>query len=185
MRNSDEEFRIFEEYAEKGAEPKRLFFGRWVGPSGRNAVTAYSLKKRRYISTTSMDAEIALLTANLTLAGPGKLMYDPFVGTGSLTIACAHFGAQVWGSDIDGRTIRGNDRLNVRSNFAQYGLGVRYMGGFVGDLTHSPLRGSQGGLLDGIVCDPPYGVREGLRVLGSRNGGTKEVVWIGGVQAHL
>jgi tRNA G10 N-methylase Trm11 len=38
---------------------------------------------------------------------PGKVIYDPFVGTGSLLYACAHWGATVIGSDIDGRQIRG------------------------------------------------------------------------------
>jgi tRNA (guanine10-N2)-methyltransferase len=46
-----------------------------------------------------------------------------------------------------------------------------YLGGFVSDLTNTPLRisaSSTQGYLDGIVCDPPYGIREGLKVLGSR-----------------
>ena len=185
LRGAEEEFRVFEEYEEHGTEPKRIFFGRLIGFGGRDAVLAYSLKKRKYISTTSMDAELALLMANLTLATSGKLFYDPFVGTGSLTIACAHFGAYVWGSDIDGRTVRGKDGVNYKSSFGQYGLEGRHMGGFVSDLTHSPLRGSRGGLLDGIVCDPPYGVREGLRVLGRKDGGHKQIYWVDGVQAHL
>ena len=42
------------------------------------------------------------------------------------------------------------------------------------DLTNSPLRvgtitpGAEGAWLDGIVCDPPYGIREGLKVLGPK-----------------
>jgi tRNA (guanine10-N2)-methyltransferase len=44
----------------------------------------------------------------------------------------------------------------------------------VSDLTNTPLRilspdkDYTKGYLDGIVCDPPYGIREGLKVLGSR-----------------
>ncbi|KAJ4352900.1 hypothetical protein N0V95_003875 [Ascochyta clinopodiicola] len=55
-------------------------------------------------------------------------------------------------------------------NFAQYGLSGGYLGGFVSDLTNTPLRlgGDAAPYLDGIVCDPPYGIREGLKVLGSR-----------------
>ena len=34
-------------------------------------------------------------------------MYDPFAGTGSLLYACAHWGAYVMASDIDGRQMRG------------------------------------------------------------------------------
>jgi len=40
-----------------------------------------------------MDAEMAFLMANQGLAAPGKLVYDPFVGTGSILVAAAHFGA--------------------------------------------------------------------------------------------
>jgi tRNA (guanine10-N2)-methyltransferase len=196
----EEEFVVCEEHAHASANcapgPKQIFFGRLVGRGGRQAVNTYTLKKRGYISTTSMDAELALLTANMCLADPGKLFYDPFVGTGSIAIACAHYGALVMGSDIDGRTIRGKGGMGVGWSLGQYGLGDKWLGGFVADMTFSPLRDTstqenvgsgirRGGWLDGIVCDPPYGVREGLKVLGSRDGTGKEVVWVDGEMAHL
>ncbi|GKA32218.1 hypothetical protein Tco_0718585 [Tanacetum coccineum] len=40
-----------------------------------------------------MDAEVAFLMANQAQAMPGKLVYDPFVGTWSILVAAAHFGA--------------------------------------------------------------------------------------------
>lgn len=189
LNSPDQEFCVFEDYeASSGLErrPHMLYLGRLVAKGGRDAISTYSLKKRDYIATTSMDAELALLTANITLAQPGKLFYDPFVGTGSLPIACAHFGALTLGSDIDGRSIRGTKRQNLVGNFRQYGLEGRYLDGFVCDFTHCPLRLGQEerAWLDGIVCDPPYGVREGLKVLGSKNGGKKEPVWVDGVLAH-
>ncbi|KAF2034915.1 tRNA guanosine-2'-O-methyltransferase [Setomelanomma holmii] len=184
MRNPDVAFRIFEDYDLDVPTPKFLYFGRLVAESGRNeAKKVYDLKKRHYISTTSMDAELTLLTANIAQVTPGKLFYDPFMGTGGFPIACAHFGAVVFGSDIDGRTIRGTGgsarrgqtgKMDVVGNFKQYGLTSSYLGGFVSDLTNTPLRvpvsasSASGGFLDGIVCDPPYGIREGLKVLGSR-----------------
>ena len=130
-----------------------------------------------------MDSELALLTANLTLAAPDKIFYDPFVGTGSFPIACSHFGARTLGSDIDGRMLRGKNGKDIRTNFRQYGLVDRYLDGFISDLTNTPLR--MGRWLDGIVCDPPYGVREGLKVLGSKDGSGKEAVYINGEAAHL
>ena len=42
-----------------------------------------------------MDAEIAFLMANQGLAGPGKLVYNSFVGTGSIMVAAAHCGAMI------------------------------------------------------------------------------------------
>lgn len=114
-----------------------------------------------------MDSELALITANLALARPGAFVYDPFVGTGSFPVAAAHFGALTFGSDIDGRSIRGaGGRRSVRGNFAQYGLLDFWGGFFAADLTNTPLVRRR--WLDAILCDPPYGVREGLRVLGAR-----------------
>ena len=151
--------------------------------SQRHVLNEYTLKKREYIDTTSMDSELALLTANLTLAAPDKVFYDPFVGTGSFPIACSHFGARTLGSDIDGRMVRGREGKDIRTNFRQYGLLDRYLDGFISDLTHSPLR--KGRWLDGIIGDPPYGVREGLKVLGTKDGSGKEAVYINGKAAHL
>ncbi|PHH71455.1 hypothetical protein CDD82_6502 [Ophiocordyceps australis] len=174
MSEPDHLFTIFElwpyDSVPLGIEhPDRVLFGRLVGTSSRHQVLRYDLKKRAYISTTSMDSELALVTANIALAAPGKLFYDPFVGTGSLPIACAHFGATCWGSDIDGRSIRGEGgSSSLRGNFDQYHLANCLGDTFSADLTHSPLRRTCP-TWDAIICDPPYGVREGLRVLGLRD----------------
>lgn len=198
LKDPEQRFTIFEEYeysVHGSAALKHVYLGRHVASSARaqGVLDTYTLKKRAYINTTSMDAELAFLTANVSLAGAGKLFYDPFVGTGSLLVSCAHFEARCWGSDIDGRMVRGsgaagNGKKDLRSNFAQYGVEEGWLDGFVADLTHCPLREENGGWLDGIVCDPPYGVREGLKVLGHREGKDRangEVVWIEGVAAHL
>lgn len=214
LRSPEQTFSVFEEWPDNSprpgersgpapsegwrleGEPTRVYFGRMVGKGGRALADKYDLKKRRYIATTSMDAELALVTANMALAAPGKLFYDPFVGTGSFPVACAHFGALAWGSDIDGRTIRGKDadakpgpdqdknktkKTNrtqgpgsgtcIKHNFEQYGLMDRFGPMFAADLTNTPIRVARPAvrLFDGIVCDPPYGVREGLRVLGHRD----------------
>ena len=72
---------------------KRIFFGRLVGGADRKLLPTYQLKSRRYLGPTAMDAEMAFLMANQALVMPGKLVYDPFVGTGSILVAAAHFGA--------------------------------------------------------------------------------------------
>lgn len=184
MNQPDHQFTIFEEYELDGNIPKRLFLGRLVAESGRKAINKYSLKKRSYIATTSMDAELSLVTANLALAAPGRLAYDPFMGTGSFPVACAHFGASVFGSDLDGRSIRGKKDRSVRGNFSQYGTSANYLGGFIADLTNTPLRHDR--IVDAIICDPPYGVREGLKVLGSTRVALQQVVYLAdGKPAHL
>lgn len=65
------------------AEPRQLFMGRYVGQGSRDLVATYDLKKRAYLGTTSMDAELSLVMANMALARPNSLIYDPFVGTGN------------------------------------------------------------------------------------------------------
>ncbi|CAL8583864.1 hypothetical protein XPA_009478 [Xanthoria parietina] len=185
LKDPEQTFCIFEECQWGVKEPTQVYLGRLVTGSSRPILDTYTLKKRKYLSTTSMDSELALVTANLTHANPGKLFYDPFAGTGSFPIACAHFGAMAMGSDIDGRAVRGKHGVNTLTNFQQYHLVDRYLDGFIADLTHTPLRTAR--ILDGIICDPPYGVREGLKVLGSKDGGKKkkEIHWIDGKAAHL
>lgn len=173
MENPEALFTIFEQWQDENAllgilEPDRYYFGWYIASSQRDIIHKYDLKKRDYISTTSMDSELSLVTANISLSGPGKLFYDPFCGTGSFPVACAHFGATAWGSDIDGRSMRGEGgKKSLKGNFEQYGIGS-YLGDvFSSDLTNSPIRRDR--IFDGIVCDPPYGVREGLRVLGIKD----------------
>jgi tRNA (guanine10-N2)-methyltransferase len=176
MSDPSEEFKIFEEWPPNAVqlkipEPDILYLGRFISHGGRDLMQKYDLKKRGYIATTTMDAELALVTANLALAGPGKLIYDPFVGTGSFPVACAHFGAFASGSDINGRSIRGSGGdKSIKGNFKQYGLSDLLGDYFSADLTHTPIRvPSKLRLFDAILCDPPYGVREGLYVLGCRD----------------
>ncbi|KAF1734498.1 tRNA (guanine(10)-N2)-methyltransferase [Beauveria bassiana] len=173
MKNPDEIFTVLELWpwnsVPLGVEhPNYYHLGRFIANSARNDVLKFDLKKRQYISTTSMDSELALITANIALAAPGKILYDPFVGTGSFPIACAHFGAMSWGSDIDGRSIRGEGNgKSLKGNFGQYHIASLLGDVFAADVTNSPIRRRR--VWDGIVCDPPYGVREGLRVLGLKD----------------
>jgi tRNA (guanine10-N2)-methyltransferase len=184
MKNPDHQFTIFEEYGLRDEQPHRVLFGRLIAESSRKVVAKYNLKKRKYIATTSMDAELSLITANMALAGPGRIAYDPFMGTGSFPLACAHFGSCVFGSDLDGRSIRGKKDRNVKANFRQYGTFSYYLDGFAADITNTPLRVKRH--LDSIVCDPPYGVREGLKVLGSTKSYLQEeVILASGIPAHL
>ncbi|KAF4547519.1 RNA methylase-like protein [Elsinoe fawcettii] len=250
-------FVISEEYSsvssvEKIKDPSRVFLSTHLASSSRHLVTKLDLKHRQYISTTSMDAELSLITANLALVGEGKVAYDPFCGTGSFLVAAAQMGAMVAGSDLDGRVVRGKikeaknavvkrtkieDRekwgtrrerkeregmeqgrgeegeekpkeggkrmdkgkgeRSIRGNLMQYGLEQKWLDGFAGDLTNSPIRGAEishageegqrgGRWIDAIICDPPYGVREGLKVLGSHKPELQEEVKMkDGRVAHL
>ena len=184
MRGADAEFAIHEDYELNTEVPKQLYMGRWIASGSRQIVGKYDLKKRNYIATTTMDAELALITANLALAAPGKITYDPFIGTGSFSVACAHFGAVTMGSDIDARPVRGTEEgKTIQSNFVQYGLDSCWLAGFVSDLTNTPIKNTA--LFDAIICDPPYGVREGLKVLGMKKGNPAGPAYIDGVASYL
>ncbi|RMZ87757.1 hypothetical protein DV736_g5014, partial [Chaetothyriales sp. CBS 134916] len=177
-------------------QPRRIILGRKITSSRRYLVEKHDLKKRPYISTTSMDAELALITATLALASPGKLFLDPFCGTGGFMVAAAELGAVVLGSDIDGRSFRGKGEgveKGVGRNMKFYGIDALFGDCLTSDLTNTPLRRSRVRWLDGIIADIPYGVREGLKVLGRKQpikegaeegGLVKQPHKIGGVLAH-
>uniref|UniRef100_A0A0E0CLY9 tRNA (guanine(10)-N(2))-methyltransferase n=1 Tax=Oryza meridionalis TaxID=40149 RepID=A0A0E0CLY9_9ORYZ len=148
---------------------RTVFFGREVGAADRHLLPTYQLKSRKYIGPTAMDAEMAFLMANQGLARPGKLVYDPFVGTGSILVAAAHFGAMTMGADIDIRVVRdgrGPD-CNIWSNFEQYKL-PEPLCVLRADNNVPPWRPGLKEVFDAIICDPPYGVRAGGRKSGGR-----------------
>ncbi|KAJ3055590.1 hypothetical protein HK097_010014 [Rhizophlyctis rosea] len=159
LKKPDNTFGYFEDYgnhAEKGLpapeKPHRVYLGRQIASGNRRIVNKYDLKKREYLGITSMDAELSLIMANQALVRPGSFVLDPFVGTGSFLITCAHFGAFTMGSDIDGRQIRGKDGKGIVSNGIQYNL--------------------TGRIVDNIVSDlgkPPYGVRAGAKKIGTND----------------
>jgi len=215
----------------------RVLVGRRLAPGGQLCpVHRYRLSARPFIGTTSMDAELAFLMANVAGIGPGQTVLDPYVGTGSILIASAVLGAsQVLGSDLDhwvlygtshtarrrhrngtagresqtksdsqitllraspGRTCttstieehpanatnrvhaleaRTHDRniaqrYHILDNFRFYGIPRHQWPELVRmDLLEpawavpDPARPERFGWCDAIVCDPPYGIREGTR----------------------
>ncbi|RVE44309.1 hypothetical protein evm_011033 [Chilo suppressalis] len=157
-------------------EPYEVFFGRWVADGQRDVIQYHSLKKRQFIGNTSMDAQLALIMANQARVTSGDLALDPFVGSGSLLVAAAHFGGYVWGSDIDfmmlhartrptrvGQKARAKDE-SIRGNMRQYGTECRYLDAVVSDFSLPMWR--QGVQFDAIITDPPYGVREPTEKIG-------------------
>ena len=57
-----------------------------------------------------MEPQLSFLMANQAQIQPNYLVLDPFVGTGSLLVSSAYFGAYVIGSDIDYMTIHARSR---------------------------------------------------------------------------
>lgn len=175
LRNPDHKFCLMDndDYGDTNGLPpivqRRIFFGREIGAADRKILQTYQLKSRKYLGPTAMDAEIAFLMANQAQVKTGKLVYDPFVGTGSILVGAAHFGAMTMGADIDIRVVRdgrGPD-CNVWSNFKQYGLPMP-VSLLRADNNSPPWRPGLKEMFDAIICDPPYGVRAGGRKSGGR-----------------
>nr|XP_032824892.1 tRNA (guanine(10)-N2)-methyltransferase homolog [Petromyzon marinus] len=181
LKNPDHNFFLLEDYGldpnNVPTDPLCLYFGRWLVDGQRDLLRSYSVKTRHFIGNTSMDAGLAFIMANHARVQPGHLVCDPFVGTGSLLVACARFGAFVMGSDIDYNTIHGLGKAsrknqkwrgpdeNIRANLRQYGLEQLYADVLVSDASRPIWRPHQ--LFDAILTDPPYGIRESTRKIGS------------------
>ena len=94
-----------------------------------------------------MDAEVSLLMANQALATSGSLIWDPFAGTGSMLVTCAHWGSRVLGSDIDGRQMKGREHVKggtgppgIHLSAKQYGVMDRVVDLLIFDVTKNPWR---------------------------------------------
>lgn len=151
------------------SRPQRVFFCRVVVPTtARALIKELDLKKREYLGPTSMDTELSLIMANMGHVRPGTVVLDPFVGTGSILLACAKFGGFCFGADIDIRVLRGKAGKNVATNFDQYKLTQPEILRCDTSMLGQNLRGGGRGFFGAIVCDPPYGIRAGARKAGSR-----------------
>eukprot|EP00455_Lapot_gusevi_P038508 TRINITY_DN4316_c0_g2_i1.p1 TRINITY_DN4316_c0_g2~~TRINITY_DN4316_c0_g2_i1.p1 ORF type:complete len:484 (-),score=76.41 TRINITY_DN4316_c0_g2_i1:28-1275(-) len=164
-KNPDVTYGLFLTYV-RGPDPLKqpylLYFGRYVGGSMREQINRYTLKKRTYIGPTSTDAELAFLMANQGHVKRTSMVLDPFVGTGSLLVSSAHFGALCYGTDIDYSTIKGKgEQKHIFANFQQYGLPRPEI--FRADCSRMPWRVQPPILFDAIICDPPYGFRAGAK----------------------
>ena len=142
----------------------------------------YRLSDRAYLGPTSMDHEMAAVMANMGQVSRNSLVFDPYVGTGSILVACSHLGAMTFGGDIDVKVILwgkdsasgGGKKVNLWSNFDSYGL-RRPLGILRCDAHALPFRNETEEVFDAVVCDPPYGIRAGGRKSGGKKAGMKEV----------
>uniref|UniRef100_A0AAQ5Y6V0 Uncharacterized protein n=1 Tax=Amphiprion ocellaris TaxID=80972 RepID=A0AAQ5Y6V0_AMPOC len=143
--------------------PNYIYFGRWIADGQRELIRSHSVKNRHFIGNTSMDAGLSFLMANHAKVKENDLIFDPFVGTGNLLVACSHFGAYVCGTDIDYNTIHGKGRSsrknqkwrgpdeNIRANLRQYGTERMYLDVMVSDAAKPVWR--KAALFDAIITD--------------------------------
>ncbi|CDW74335.1 trna (guanine-n2)-methyltransferase homolog [Stylonychia lemnae] len=143
----------------------------------------YHLRTRPYLGPTSTETQLAFLMANQGQVKEGDFVYDPFVGTGSIALACSHFNCIQYGSDLDYRVLHGigvgrknenvkndlldsiNPQYDIFTNFDYYQL--RRPEILVMDIANLALNHQNSGpIFDSIICDPPYGVRAKSKKVG-------------------
>lgn len=85
--------------------PHNIYFGRWVADEHRELIESYSVKKRHL--KYKHGCWFIIHHGQPWKNEKDDTVFDPFVGTGGLLIASAHFGAYVYGTDIDYNTVHG------------------------------------------------------------------------------
>ncbi len=177
LTDPDMTFWFIEEYTPKGVPsgvedtrlPVNKYFLLEIASGRGDLPVKYSLKQRKFLGPTSMNAELAFIMANNALAKGGTFVLDPFVGTGSILVAAQAFGAHCLGTDIDIRMLHAQDfrkDANIFSNCDQYDLPKPCL--IRGDMSKAGICiRTNKPILDAIICDPPYGVRAGAKKSGS------------------
>ncbi len=199
LENPDEKFTVLQTYTiikanlQPRSEPDYCWFGRLIELSARSegVVDKYEIAKRPFYGTTTFESELSLVTCNLAQVRDGALIYDPFVGTGSFLLASGYFGGYTFGSDIDFLTLKGGrpGKKNIKKledDFKYYGTHDKFGDVICMDFTNCALRKDM--QIDTIVCDPPYGIREGVKVCGTTDLASAELTKttvIGGQRAFL
>lgn len=159
-------------------EPEDVIFGKWIADGQRSLIKDLSLKTRKFIGNTSMDPQLSLIMSNQALVSKGDLVFDPFVGTGSLLVCAAKFGAYVMGTDIDYMMLHAKNRPSritqkvrekdesIRANLVQYNCEKQYLDVLVSDFSSTIFK--DGIVFDSIITDPPYGIREATEKVQSK-----------------
>ncbi|MEJ5327182.1 MAG: TRM11 family methyltransferase [Candidatus Bathyarchaeia archaeon] len=102
-------------------------------------------RKKPFFHPSAMQSKLARCMVNLAHAKEGKLLLDPFCGTGSMLIEAALIGCRVLGLDVQRRMAQG-----CRKNLKHFDISPE--GIIVTDARKLPLT-----RVDCIATDPPYG----------------------------
>jgi len=99
---------------------------------------------------TSMQPKLARALVNLSRIQRGKVLLDPFCGTGGILLEAALMGINVVGVDIDAKMLD-KSAMNLEA------FGIKGYKLLKGDATSIALKA------DTIVTDPPYGKASSLK----------------------
>jgi tRNA (guanine10-N2)-dimethyltransferase len=120
----------------------RCYFGKVLYRIDRGAYNERNPGKREFFHPGVMMPRMARTLVNLSLAGTGTTLLDPFCGTGGILIEAEMLGLRAVGSDFDPLMIRGG-KENVKESDL-----------LLADTTRLPVKDSSVGA---VVTDFPYG----------------------------
>ncbi|WAQ93875.1 TRM11-like protein [Mya arenaria] len=166
LKNPQHEYHIIEDYGsllgQPTEAPQQVYFAKWIADGQREKINEFHLQKRHFIANTSMDAGLSMVMSNLGQVQSGTLIFDPFVGSGSLLVSAAAQGAFVMARPSRANVKQRSDDESVRANLRQYGLESHYIDILVADSSRVNMWREQP-LFHSIITDPPYGIREGAK----------------------
>jgi tRNA (guanine10-N2)-dimethyltransferase len=120
----------------------RCYLGRVIRRIDRGEFAYRNPMRRTFFHPGVMMPVTARALVNLSLAGEGDLLFDPFCGTGGVLLEAHLLGARVLGSDAEEAMITG-----CRANLPGADL-------LLADATAMPLCDAS---IDAVVTDLPYG----------------------------
>ncbi|NYT06567.1 MAG: methyltransferase domain-containing protein [Methanomicrobiales archaeon] len=121
---------------------ERCFLGRVLFRTDRGSYAYRNPMRRPFFHPGVMMPILARALVNLSRAGAGERLFDPFCGTGGVLLEGRLLGMEVLGSDMDPAMLAG-----CRANLPDAEL-------MRADATDLPLRD---GSVDAVVTDLPYG----------------------------
>ncbi len=139
LENPDSELRIL--------MANEIHAGILTGEIDRSSFEARKPENRPFNHPISLHPKLARALVNLTRAGDGQILLDPFCGTGGVLLEAGLIGCQTLGGDIDERMVEGAAK-NLR-HFSIRPIEIRKA-----DISEWS---ENQGRVDAIATDPPYG----------------------------
>jgi len=81
-------------------------------------LSRYALGSRPYLSRTALPPDVCFAMANLAHVRRSHAVLDPFCGSASTLLCCAHLGARTLGVEIDRRIFEPLGVASIADNFA-------------------------------------------------------------------
>ncbi|RLI05502.1 hypothetical protein DRO26_01960 [Candidatus Bathyarchaeota archaeon] len=121
----------------------RFIFGLTDKPKKKN-FWKRTPRKKPFFHPSALQPKLARCMVNLSRVSKGKILYDPFCGTGTIPIEAELMGIEAIGSDLRESMVRG-----AKTNLNYYGVDAHLV---VADAFYLPFY-----TINHVATDPPYG----------------------------